>query len=70
MVNKAETSLEGRAISECPQVGILSPLVWNVVVNELLGEMEEYGCRILGYADELMIIFLEIDPVRNRPEHP
>lgn len=35
---------------------MLSPLLWNLVVIELLGEIEEPGCNVVGLSDDLMII--------------
>ena len=37
------------------QGGVLSPLLWNVVVNKLLTELEEKGCRVIAYADDIVI---------------
>jgi len=40
-----------------PQGGILSPLLWNIVVNELLCDIEGGGCQVVAYADDVAIIF-------------
>lgn len=52
---KGETSFEGKVISGCSPGGILSPLLWNLVIDKLL-EIEKQGCKIVGYADDPMII--------------
>lgn len=54
--NNGETSFEGRMISGCSQCGLLSPLLWNLVVNELLGDKERPGCKVVGYANDLLMI--------------
>lgn len=40
----------------CPQGGVLSPLLWCLVVDELLGRLRERGYRCFGYADDVAII--------------
>lgn len=40
----------------CPQGGVLSPLLWSLVVDELLWTLEKHGHRTLGYADDLVIL--------------
>ena len=40
-----------------PQGGVLSPLLWNVAVNELLQIMEGGGCSVFAYADDIAIAF-------------
>ena len=39
-----------------PQGGVLSPLLWLVVVNVLLRRLETAGCRVIAYADDIVII--------------
>lgn len=41
--NKGENSLESRVISGYPQGGVASSFLWNLVVNELLGDIERKG---------------------------
>jgi hypothetical protein len=36
--------------------GVLSPLLWNLVVEELLVEASGPGFNMLGYADDIVII--------------
>ena len=39
-----------------PQGGVLSPLVWNVIMDSLLtGVMERNPVKILGYADDILL---------------
>ena len=38
-----------------PQGGVLSPLLWNVVVNKLLTDLEGEGCRVIAYADDIVV---------------
>lgn len=51
---KGETSCKGKVIPGFPQGGVLAPLLWNLVVDELLEEIEM--CNVMGYADDLMLI--------------
>ena len=51
-----ETSL-GFAISGgCPQRGVLSPLLWCMVVNDLLTKPSGGGVFIQGYADDICLL--------------
>jgi len=38
-----------------PQGGVLSPLLWNLAVNSLLHKLEEIGCNVVAYADDIVI---------------
>ncbi|XP_055836606.1 uncharacterized protein LOC129905204 [Episyrphus balteatus] len=38
-----------------PQGGVLSPLLWNLVVNELLLDLEGEGFKVIAYADDVAI---------------
>jgi len=40
----------------CPQGGVLSPLRWSLVVDELLGILTGNGVTCLGYADDIVIM--------------
>ena len=40
----------------CPQGGVLSPLIWSLVVDELLHKLSNKGIEIQGYADDIVII--------------
>lgn len=39
----------------CPQGGVLSPLLWSLVVDELLVELEAEGFVVIGYADDIAV---------------
>ena len=38
-----------------PQGGVLSPLLWKLVVNDILLELERDGYSVVAYADEVAI---------------
>jgi len=40
----------------CPQGGVLSPLLWCLVVNELLARLNEGGVYSQGYADDICLL--------------
>lgn len=40
----------------CPQGGVLSPLLWSLVIDELLEELNNHGIDSQGYADDIVII--------------
>ncbi|CAF4919851.1 unnamed protein product [Pieris macdunnoughi] len=40
----------------CPQGGVLSPLLWNLVVNELITELNADNLYTVGYADDIAIL--------------
>jgi hypothetical protein len=42
----------------CPQGGVLSPLLWDLVVDDLLVTLNNQGYYILGYADDIVILIL------------
>jgi hypothetical protein len=39
-----------------PQGGVLSPLLWNLIVDELLAGLNDQGYCAMGYADDIIII--------------
>lgn len=43
-------------IKGCPQGGVLSPLLWCLVVDDLLSLLNKNGLFTVGYADDLAII--------------
>lgn len=45
-----------RSMKGCPQGGVLSPLLWSLVVDELLKRLAELGFEVIGYADDVTII--------------
>ena len=46
-----------------PQGGVLSPLVWNVIIDEILREITGGAVGITGYADDLFLLIIGIDPM-------
>ena len=44
-----------------PQGGILSPLVWNLVMDSLLKEFQSGPVKAVGYADDIIIMASGID---------
>lgn len=55
------TSLNGyhlviQAKRGCPQGGVLSPLLWSLVVDSLLTTLMKANIDVLGYADDIAII--------------
>jgi hypothetical protein len=52
----AGETLEGSVASGCPQGGVLSPLLWSLVVDELIGGLNGSGYYTLGYADDIAIL--------------
>ena len=45
-----------------PQGGILSPLVWNLVMDSLLTKLQPHAVKAVGYADDVLLIATGIDP--------
>jgi hypothetical protein len=52
----AGETLEGSVARGCPQGGVLSPLLWSLVVNELVEGLNGSGYYTLGYADDIAIL--------------
>lgn len=40
----------------CPQGGCLSPLLWSLVVDQLLIKLTQEGFELCGYADDLVVV--------------
>ncbi|XP_047990715.1 uncharacterized protein LOC125229817 [Leguminivora glycinivorella] len=40
----------------CPQGGVLSPLLWNLVVNDLISTLNNNHYYTIGYADDIVIL--------------
>jgi hypothetical protein len=49
-------SLTARVTGGCPQGGVLSRLLWNLVVDRLLAVTYDLGFSTFGYADDIAII--------------
>jgi hypothetical protein len=52
----AGETLEGSVARGCLQGGVLSPLLWSLVWNELIGRLNGNGCCSLGYADDIAVL--------------
>jgi hypothetical protein len=52
----AGETLEGSVTRDCPQGGVLSPLLWSLVVDEPIGGLNGNGYFTLGYADDIAIL--------------
>jgi hypothetical protein len=39
-----------------PTGGTLSPLMWSLVMDEILGELNRNGCYAIGYGDDIVIL--------------
>jgi hypothetical protein len=48
--------VEGTPDRGCPQGGVLSPLLWCLVVNDLLEDLQREGFHIYGYANDIAIV--------------
>jgi len=50
-----EFSLGFTICRDCPQVGVLSPLLWCLVVDDLITRLSRSGVLIQGYADDICL---------------
>lgn len=55
-VSVGECTIRGIAGKGCPQGGVLSPLIWNILVDDLLHLLNESGFHTIAYADDLTIL--------------
>jgi hypothetical protein len=49
-------TLGATAVRGCPQGGVLSPLLWSLVMDDLLWELHYRGYYTVGYADDIAIL--------------
>jgi ribonuclease HI len=56
MAQLGEEGMAIRTTRGCPQGGVLSPLLWSLVIDELLTNLEDRGYEVIGFADDLVII--------------
>ena len=54
----ARGTLEGSVARDCPKGGVLSPLLWSLVVDELIGGLDRNGYYTQGYADDIALLIL------------
>jgi len=50
------SSFTARVEGRCPQGGVWSPLLWNLVVDRLLAATNDLGFSTFGYADDIVFI--------------
>ena len=55
-MTKGNTTVSGDVSSGCPQGGVMSSLLWCLVVDSLLTNLSEEGCQVVGYANDILII--------------
>ena len=58
---KVKLEFEGETTSRyvtkgCPQGGVLSPILWNIVVDEIIELLNSSGIYCQGYADDIVIL--------------
>ena len=53
IVTLNEISVKFTTSRGCPQGGVLSPLLWHLVVNSLLTRLSRGDIFIQGYADDM-----------------
>ncbi|GJQ84416.1 hypothetical protein Trydic_g3889 [Trypoxylus dichotomus] len=49
-------NIRATATAACPPGGVLSPLLWCLLVDDLLSDLREAGFYAQGYADDITII--------------
>ena len=59
-----ESSLEKTINLGCPQGGVLSPFLWNVMLDDVLRLIFPFPCKIIAYADDLTVITSHRDPMQ------
>ena len=56
-------SLTVKPTQGSPEGGVLSPLVWNIIINELLSKFQAFDpVKIIGYADDVLLYVSGKDP--------
>ena len=49
-------SVTKMTVKGCPQGGVLSPLMWCLVMDSLLKKLKNLGYEAIGYADDLAVV--------------
>jgi hypothetical protein len=49
-------TLGATTVRRCPQGGVLSPLLWSLLVDDLLWELNNNGYYTVGYADDIAVL--------------
>jgi hypothetical protein len=45
-----------------PQGGVLSPIVWNIIFDEILKKLDQKPIKTVGFADDSVLLITGIDP--------
>lgn len=56
VVRLAGETKAAAVVRGCPQGGVLSPLLWNLVINDLITKLNASNFYTIGYADDLAIL--------------
>lgn len=56
IVKGVNDSVERRVTRGCPQGSIAGPAVWNLMVDSLLHTLTSNGCKVVAYADDLLLL--------------
>lgn len=56
LIGDCETTV--LAAKGCPQGGVLSPLLWSIVIDDLLHELNGDHIFTIGYADDIVIVIV------------
>jgi hypothetical protein len=56
IVYHSERTTQGTSNRAYPQRGILSPLLWCLVVNDLLEDLQQQNFHVYGSADDIAIV--------------
>ena len=57
------SSLTAKITRGCPQGGVLSPLLWSLVVDDLLNNLTAMCLEVIGFADDVVVL------VRGKYDH-
>jgi len=55
-VSLGKATVGDRPAGGCPQGGVLSSLLWCLVVDELLTKLKETSFLVFGYTDDVAIV--------------
>jgi hypothetical protein len=47
----------------CPQGSVLSPFLWNVLIDQVLGNTYPFPCLVIAYADDIVLCAFDRDPL-------
>ena len=55
-ISVGDASVRGRVGRGCPQRGVISPLLWNLVLDSFLCRLNSEGFHTIAYADDLTML--------------